>query len=173
MRRRRRKTQKAKLLAGALLAGVVIWSSRPAFVNANDPITMVEPFPDSFALEETVPDAVEPTEGVAEKDAVTAFPPGETWDDMGAYKLTWYCPCRRCSGKWGHQTSSGATCVEGVTVACGTLPAGTVVMIDGIGERVVQDTGAGVRGKHLDIFLEDHSECNRNGVQYRNVWVKR
>lgn len=97
----------------------------------------------------------------------------EHWESLGKWKLSFYCPCRQCSSGWGHQTSSGATCVEGVTVACAILPAGTRVKIDGYGERIVQDTGAGVRGQHLDVFMESHSECLRHGIRYREVWIKR
>ena len=97
----------------------------------------------------------------------------EEWVSLGKWKLSFYCPCRRCSGKWGYRTSSGATCQEGVTVACAILPAGTEVMIEGYGHRIVQDTGAGVRGQHLDVFMESHSECLRHGIKYREVWVKK
>lgn len=97
----------------------------------------------------------------------------EHWESLGKWKLSFYCPCRQCSSGWGHQTSSGATCVEGVTVACAILPAGTRVKIDGYGERIVQDTGAGVRGQHLDVFMESHSECLRHGIRYREVWIKK
>lgn len=97
----------------------------------------------------------------------------EHWESLGKWKLSFYCPCRQCSSGWGHQTSSGATCVEGITVACAILPAGTKVKIDGYGERIVQDTGAGVRGQHLDVFMESHSECLQHGIKYREVWIKR
>lgn len=106
-------------------------------------------------------------------DAEMVEPVGERWESLGKWKLSFYCPCRQCSSGWGHQTSSGATCVEGVTVACAILPAGTRVKIDGYGERIVQDTGAGVRGQHLDVFMESHSECLRHGLKYREVWIKR
>lgn len=97
----------------------------------------------------------------------------ERWESLGKYKLSFYCACRKCSGNWGHRTSSGATCQEGVTVACAILPAGTRVKIEGYGERIVQDTGAGVRGKHLDVFMESHSQCLKHGIQYREVWIKK
>ena len=93
----------------------------------------------------------------------------ETMEPVGQFKLTWYCPCRHCSGKWGHQTSSGATCEEGVTVAASYFRPGTRIYIEGIGERIVQDTG--VTGRHIDIFLESHDECLDNGVKYRQVYV--
>lgn len=164
-----RNRKKVRAVVGALVLGALVWSSRPAMVTD----TFIEPFPASFAADGDLPAALNPGDGTGEKDALTAFPPGETWEDLGKFKLTFYCPCHTCSGEWGHQTSSGATCVEGITAACAILPPGTVVMIEGYGERIVQDTGGGVRGKHLDIFMESHRECNDHGIKYRNVWVKR
>ena len=125
----------------------------------------------------------EPPVGINEVIAIATMPdaqmvervgePHERWESLGKWKLSFYCPCRRCSGSWGRRTSSGATCQEGVTVACAILPAGTRVKIDGYGERIVQDTGAGVRGQHLDVFMESHSECLRHGIKYREVWIKK
>lgn len=93
---------------------------------------------------------------------------------LGTFKITWYCPCRKCSGKWGYQTSSGARCTEGRTVAADprVLKAGTRVEINGH-EYVVEDTGGGVRGNHVDIFNESHSVCLdlEHGEKYWEVYV--
>lgn len=131
-------------------------------------IPLVEPLP------ELPPEDGEPPEAIEIRTATQAEAiPKEQWESLGTYKLTFYCACRKCSGKWGHRTSSGATCEEGITVACAVLPAGTHVWIEGFGERIVQDTGAGVKGKHIDIFMESHNECLKNGVQYKEVRIKR
>ena len=129
--------------------------------------------PITEAAPEALPEAVNEVPVATMPDAMMVEPVGERWESLGKWKLSFYCPCRQCSSGWGHQTSSGATCVEGVTVACAILPAGTRVKIDGYGERIVQDTGAGVRGQHLDVFMESHSECLRHGLKYREVWIKR
>lgn len=90
---------------------------------------------------------------------------------QGEFKLTFYCACRSCSGKWGHRTSSGATCTEGRTVATDYFPAGTQIYIEGYGLRTVEDTG--VHGRHIDIFYEDHQTCKDLGIQRRQVWIVR
>lgn len=139
---------------------------------------VVGQIPESFP-EEVLPEAIDAatqSNGINALEVLEAErvgEPHEEWESLGKWKLSFYCPCRQCSSGWGHQTSSGATCVEGVTVACAILPAGTRVKIDGYGERIVQDTGAGVSGKHLDVFMESHGECLRHGIQYREVWVKK
>ena len=93
---------------------------------------------------------------------------------LGKFKITWYCPCRRCSGKWGYQTSSGARCTEGRTVAVDkrVIKEGTHLLINGH-EYIAEDTGGGVRGKHIDIFNESHSECldREHGEKYWEVFV--
>jgi 3D (Asp-Asp-Asp) domain-containing protein len=77
--------------------------------------------------------------------------PAGHWVDIGNYKLTFFCNCRKCCGKWaGGPTASGAMPAEGRTVACGSLPLGTRILIAGQGEFVVEDRG--VTGKHIDIF---------------------
>lgn len=95
---------------------------------------------------------------------------------IGTFKLTWYCPCRKCSGSYGHRTSSGATATEGRTIAVDTkvIPYGTHVYIEGYGEFVAEDTGGKwVQGNHIDIFLEDHGTCldSNHGTKRREVFV--
>lgn len=111
-----------------------------------------------------------PAEIVVSED-VTA--PAGHWVPLGDYKLTFYCNCRKCCGKWsGGPTASGTMPAEGRTVACGSLPLGTRILIAGQGEYVVEDRG--VTGKHIDIYMNSHSACLRNGVKYAGVfrWVK-
>lgn len=94
------------------------------------------------------------------------------WESAGTYTITFYCPCRKCSGKYGYQTASGARCTEGRTIAVDrrVIPLGTRVMIDGH-EYIAEDTG--VRGKWIDVFMESHSECLRNGMKKKEVFIWR
>lgn len=94
------------------------------------------------------------------------------WESAGTYTITYYCPCRRCSGKYGYQTASGARCTEGRTIAVDrrVIPLGTRIMIDGH-EYIAEDTG--VRGKWIDVFMESHSECLRNGMKKKEVFIWR
>ena len=107
---------------------------------------------------------------IASED-VTA--PAGHWVDIGEYKLTFYCNCRRCCGKWaGGPTASGKMPAEGRTVACGSLPIGTRILIAGQGEYIVEDRG--VSGKHIDIYMNSHAACLQKGVQHAGVfrWVE-
>lgn len=89
---------------------------------------------------------------------------------IGTYKLTAYCPCSKCCGKWaGGNTSSGTIPTQGRTVACNTLPAGTKVNINGH-DYIVEDTG-NMKGNVVDIFFNSHQEALNFGVQYAEVFV--
>ncbi len=99
--------------------------------------------------------------------------PAGHWVDIGEYKLTFFCNCKKCCGKWaGGPTASGTMPAEGRTVACGALPLGTRILIAGQGEYIVEDRG--VSGKHIDIYMNSHSACLQKGVQHGEVfrWVK-
>lgn len=99
----------------------------------------------------------------------------EEWKSIGKFKLTFFCPCRKCNGKWtGKATASGEPLTPGTTIAVDpkVIPLGTRVRI-GEHEFIAQDTGSGIKGNRIDICLEDHSECLRAGVQYSEVLVRR
>ena len=63
-------------------------------------------------------------------------------------------------------TASGAIAEE-VTVAAdwNILPAGTLIEIDGLGERIVQDRGGAITGNRIDIYFNSHEVALEVGVQ--------
>lgn len=79
---------------------------------------------------------------------------------LGKFRLTAYCPCRKCSGGYGHQTATGARAKESVTIAADprVLKYGTKVEIAGVGTRTVQDCGGAVKGKVIDVYVERHAD---------------
>ena len=95
------------------------------------------------------------------------------WKPVGEFKLTYYCPCRKCNGKWtGQPTASGDELEPGVTIAVDpkVIKLGTKVRI-GDHEFEAQDTGSGIKGNRIDILLDDHEECKEAGVQRSVVYV--
>ena len=91
------------------------------------------------------------------------------WTDGGAFKLTYYCPCPRCCGKWsGGPTATGTWPEEGRTIAVdpNVIPLGSKVRINGH-SYVAEDTG--VSGKHIDIFVSSHAEALKLGVGKADV----
>lgn len=94
----------------------------------------------------------------------------------GSFSCTAYCSeeYAHICGKGHGITSSGAKVQPGVTVAADTsiLPYGTVVYIEGIGLRVVQDTGGAVKGNKLDVAVNTHAEAlSWSGWGSRRVWI--
>lgn len=129
-------------------------------------------------------DAPEPTRapeaprGVQEAPEPTPDPgPEPEWIEFTA---TAYCPCEKCCGIWAKNrpngivyTASGAVAQESVTIAADwdVLPPGTVVFIDGLGERIVQDRGGGVTGNAVDIYFADHQAALRFGRQTVRLYI--
>lgn len=70
---------------------------------------------------------------------------------LGTYRCTGYVAT-------GNACASGVMPESGVTIASNSLPMGTRVYIEGIGERVVQDTG-GMSSNVIDIFVDSASEA--------------
>lgn len=72
----------------------------------------------------------------------------------------------------GQKCANGRYPEVGRTVACNSLPLGTHVWIDGIGERIVEDRGASWHSADwMDLYLGDVSACNAFGVQRRAVYI--
>ncbi len=94
----------------------------------------------------------------------------------GSFSCTAYCSeeYTHVCGEGHGITSSGAKVQPGVTVAADTsiLPYGTVVYIEGVGLRVVQDTGSAVVGNKLDVAVNTHAEAlSWSGWGSRRVWI--
>ena len=80
------------------------------------------------------------------------------------YKLTAYCGCKKCSGKWGTRTASGKKAKQGRTIAVDRrkIKLGTKVKIKGK-TYVAEDVGGGVKGKHIDVFFSSHKQTMKFG----------
>lgn len=89
---------------------------------------------------------------------------------MGEYRITFYCGCSKCNGKWtGQPTASGVYAQDGITVASGRqFSFGTKLLIQGH-IYTVQDRG--VPNGCIDIYVSSHSECNRRGLYYTDVYL--
>lgn len=143
----------------------------------------------SDTTNETVESSETPTISIESEDVpmleTPITEPQETFVSLGEYKLTAYCPCTKCCGKWGENrpkdangniivvTASGRYAKANWTVAADTsvLPFGTRIYINGY-EYEVQDRGGAVKGNRIDIYFDDHQEALNFGVQYAEVMIK-
>lgn len=100
----------------------------------------------------------------AEYEAVGA------WEYIGECRVTAYCPCELCCGKWADgRTASGLPAGPGVVaVDSEIVPLGSTVIIDGQ-QYLAADTG--VTGLHVDICMAGHAAAEAFGVQNMDVWV--
>ena len=91
---------------------------------------------------------------------------------LGVFRTTAYCSCRRCSGRWGRITSSGAVATARHTAAVDprVIPYGTRLMIDGV-VYTAEDEGSGVIGNHIDIYCDTHAEAAAYGLQQKEVYL--
>ena len=91
---------------------------------------------------------------------------------LGTFTVTAYCACKICCGTYGINrpvvkgksvvvTASGELANEGITIAADpkVLPIGSHVIIQGVGLRIVQDVGGGIKGKRIDIYFNSHSRA--------------
>ncbi len=117
----------------------------------------------------------EPTEPTEEEPALVS---------LGEFKLTAYCSCEKCCGKWAENRpvdehgneiviGSEGTRLEplrSVAVDTDVIPYGTEIKIyDKV--FIAQDTGGSVKGNHIDIYFGSHEETIAFGVQYTEVFM--
>lgn len=87
---------------------------------------------------------------------------------LGRFKLTAYCTCSICCGKWaGGGTASGAAPTPGRTIAMAGVPFGTKLSINGH-IYVVEDRGTAYG--HVDILMASHEEALQFGLKYADVY---
>ena len=90
------------------------------------------------------------------------------------YTITAYCSCSKCCGEWSDGfTYSGDLAHEGTTIAVDpeVIPLGTIVYIEGVGERIAQDIGGAIDGNEIDLFFYSHEAALAFGIQYLEVTV--
>jgi len=87
-------------------------------------------------------------------------------------EATAYCSCAKCCGKSNGITATGAQ-ASSRTIAAdwNVLPPGTEVHIEGIGYRVVEDRGGGIKGNKLDVWFPSHQEAWKYGRRQVKVRV--
>jgi 3D (Asp-Asp-Asp) domain-containing protein len=88
--------------------------------------------------------------------------------------ITGYCNCIKCCHKTDGITASGVKVQEGITCAAdwSVLGVGSVVDIEGVGVRTVQDKGSSVKGDHIDVYFGGgHQEALNFGRQKRKVVI--
>jgi 3D (Asp-Asp-Asp) domain-containing protein len=99
---------------------------------------------------------------------------------LGNFKLTAYCSCSLCCGKWANNRPNGVVygaigeeLKEGYSIAVDptVIPYRTEVIINGHTYKT-QDCGGAIKGNSIDVYFEDHNDALEFGVQYAEVYIK-
>lgn len=123
-------------------------------------------------------DAIDITEAPPIEDVSVALDEvdavGNRLEYLGVFTATYYDSCRKCNGKWGPIDGFGNPLEWGcVAVDPKVIPLRTKLVIDGYDIIFeARDTGSGVNGKHVDIYVPvSHEEALRMGQGEKlKVW---
>jgi 3D (Asp-Asp-Asp) domain-containing protein len=91
---------------------------------------------------------------------------------LGTFAVTAYTHYRRPRGG-ERKTAAGLLPRAGRTVAVDpcVIPLGSRIHIEGVGERIAEDTGKKIKGRKLDLFLPSAGECRRFGIRQQEVYL--
>ena len=99
---------------------------------------------------------------------------------LGNFKLTAYCSCSLCCGKWANNRPNGIVygaigeeLKEGYSIAVdpSVIPYRTEVVINGHTYKA-QDCGGAIKGNRIDVYFENHNDALEFGVQYAEVFIR-
>lgn len=109
---------------------------------------------------------------------------------LGKFRVTRYCPCEICCGKWAKNRekdengipiaygASGKRLNSGYSCAADTsLPFGTVLYIPQIDmtvtveDRAAKSTEARYDGKFVDLYFNDHAHYIEGATDYMEVYI--
>ena len=95
-------------------------------------------------------------------------------------EATAYCSCVKCCDGWALNrpngivyTANGAVAEAGVTIAADwdVFPPGTVLYIEGLGERIVQARGGAINDYDVDVYFDNHQDALEFGRQHLQAYV--
>jgi len=107
---------------------------------------------------------------IEEAEAIKAFAAAQAsepklGESLGNFRLTGYCPCRKCNGNNPPVTRMGTPLIPGQTIAVDrrVIPLGTWVYLNLPGQGWTkfraEDTGSAIKGNRIDVLRPTHEEC--------------
>ncbi len=93
-------------------------------------------------------------------------------ENLGEFRLTYYCSCEICCDVETGITATGTPVIEGRTIAVdpSVIPYGTQVIINGH-IFTAEDCGGAIKGNRIDIYVSDHDRANALGVNTAEVYL--
>lgn len=156
-----------EVMAVPLAARVEVTSTPEPTVT---PTATPSPTPAPTATPEPINISAE-TDDIDEENGISS-----DWTYAGEFMCTAYCTekYKHICGEGKGITASGAPVTAGVTVAADTsrFSFGTVLYIEGVGYRTVQDKGGAIKGNRLDVAVDTHANALKwSGYGKHRVWV--
>lgn len=120
----------------------------------------------------------EVTGSITEVESLATGEVVELGHGLGTFTVTAYCACPNCCGAYAADRPDGVvygaigeplTPYYSIAVDPNVIALGDTVTINGQ-EYKAQDTGGGVKGNHIDIYMDDHEAAIEWGVQYLEVY---
>ena len=104
--------------------------------------------------------------------------PLQNLSNSATFKVTHYCGCPKCCGSWSSGSESvaygckGDKLVSNYSIATDpeVIPYGTLLYDSEGNSYMAQDTGSGVKGYHIDLFVGDHQEALNMGVKEMKLY---
>ncbi len=88
---------------------------------------------------------------------------------LGRFKLTAYSGPQLGQALPITATSTVARAGRTVAVDPKVIPLGSKIYIEGLGERIAEDVGGGIKGNHIDVYLGTVPQARIFGVQRGSV----
>lgn len=103
----------------------------------------------------------------AERREAAPAPAAENDAALQRVVVTGYCSCPECCGANGSGLTASGTKARRGTIAAdpSIFPFGTQLNVPGYGEGTVEDTGAKVKGYHIDLWFPSHAEAKAWGTR--------
>jgi len=98
-----------------------------------------------------------------------AIPADHPHPPLGRFKLTAYSGPQLGGARAITATGTCARAGRTVAVDPKVIPLGSRVYIEGVGERIAEDIGGGIKGHHIDLYLPTVGQARDFGVQRRTV----
>lgn len=160
--------------------GIVFIVGLLSFVlyTGNSQSEACEPLPELIIEEEPVVIEVEPISVIELAIEESEPEPQPELISMGEFKLTAYCSCEKCCGKWAENRpegkvigASGKELIPGYSIAVDptVISYGTIVIINEH-EYEAMDCGGAIKDNRIDVYFDNHTDALEFGVQYAEVW---
>lgn len=191
-------SRKTIIIVTLILLGVIIYATT-SYEKAKDekqqllPLSEMPGPQESYSSDSSVRNEGQPvsrhldatqtritSSGVSGTQEISTYHNGSSSLHTVICTVTAYSPDYESTGKTPDhpsykRTATGSTAEEGRTVAADFdfLPPGSLIEIEGIGVRIVEDTGGGLSYGHIDLYFETHEQAVEFGRQQKEIKVLR